>query len=352
MQNVISPISSSYIDVQQGYRAVKLASSLCKRVQNQLKQSETVSKLDTSPVTIADYGAQALVTWSLLQNYEDSSLFSMIAEEDSSDLRQAESKDMLARITQLVNQEIFEYGYDTQLLEDDIVQLIDMGGSQGGKKGRHWVLDPIDGTRGFVGMRQYAVCLGLLVDGVVKAGVLGCPNLPVKGIDLDKQQDVGVAFVGSQGEGAFTGSLFQDELPSQRIKVREMDDISTAILMESYESRHSNHNLQARMAQNLGIKSPSARIDSQCKYGALSRGDGDIFLRFMVDPNYREKIWDHAAGVVILQEAGGRITDLSGNSLNFSEGRFLDIEQGIVASASSIHSELLKVAKQTMDTFQ
>jgi 3'-phosphoadenosine 5'-phosphosulfate (PAPS) 3'-phosphatase len=40
------------------------------------------------------------------------------------------------------------------------------------------VLDPIDGTRGFVGQRQYAVCLGMLQDGDVVLGVLGCPNLP------------------------------------------------------------------------------------------------------------------------------------------------------------------------------
>jgi 3'-phosphoadenosine 5'-phosphosulfate (PAPS) 3'-phosphatase len=54
----------------------------------------------------------------------------------------------------------------------------DLGNSQGGAHGRHWVLDPIDGTRGFVGMRQYAVCLGMLQDGQVELGVLGCPNLP------------------------------------------------------------------------------------------------------------------------------------------------------------------------------
>ena len=55
----------------------------------------------------------------------------------------------------------------------------DLGGSPGGKSGQHWVLDPIDGTRGFVGMRQYSVCLGMLQDGEVELGVLGCPNLPL-----------------------------------------------------------------------------------------------------------------------------------------------------------------------------
>lgn len=44
----------------------------------------------------------------------------------------------------------------------------DLGASAGGPSGRHWVLDPIDGTRGFVGKRQYSVCLGLLQDGQVR----------------------------------------------------------------------------------------------------------------------------------------------------------------------------------------
>ena len=48
-----------------------------------------------------------------------------------------------------------------------MLALIDLGDSEGGPAGRHWVLDPIDGTRGFVGLRQYAVCLGMLQDGEV-----------------------------------------------------------------------------------------------------------------------------------------------------------------------------------------
>ena len=59
-----------------------------------------------------------------------------------------------------------------------VASSAELGQSPGGPEGRHWVLDPIDGTRGFVGMRQYAVCLGLLQEGEVVLGVLGCPNLP------------------------------------------------------------------------------------------------------------------------------------------------------------------------------
>lgn len=53
-------------------------------------------------------------------------------------------------------------------------------------------------------------------------------------------------------------------------------------------------------ADEIGITLPSLRLDSQAKYGALSRGDASVFMRFP-DPSYREKIWDHCAGVIILQ---------------------------------------------------
>ena len=60
-------------------------------------------------------------------------------------------------------------------LQEDVLALIDCGGSQGGSEGFHWVLDPIDGTRGFVGMRQYAVCLGLLHKGKVRMCLMRSP---------------------------------------------------------------------------------------------------------------------------------------------------------------------------------
>ena len=58
---------------------------------------------------------------------------------------------------------------------------IDRGNYKGAAHGRHWTLDPIDGTKGFLRGEQYAVCLALIEDGEVVLGVLGCPHLPVSG---------------------------------------------------------------------------------------------------------------------------------------------------------------------------
>lgn len=85
--------------------------------------------------------------------------------------------------------------------EDDWLALIDRGNSEGGAQGRHWALDPIDGTKGFLRGGQYAVCLGLIEDGQVVVGVMGCPNLPVDPKQPDGEK--GALFVAVKGQGAF-----------------------------------------------------------------------------------------------------------------------------------------------------
>ena len=77
-------------------------------------------------------------------------------------------------------------------------------------------------------------------------------------------------------------------------------------------------------------------------YGALARGDAHLYLRFP-PKEYREKVWDHAAGVAVVSAAGGVITDGEGNVLDFTKGRFLDQKGGIVASANpSLHAARLE----------
>ena len=71
--------------------------------------------------------------------------------------------------------------------------------------------------------------------------------------------------------------------------------------------------------QKLGVKAPPIRIDSQAKYGALSRGDGAIYLR-LPRKGYREKIWDHAAGSIVVT---GKQTVLFMNHSHIGNTRFL-----------------------------
>lgn len=294
----------------------------------------------------------------------------MVAEEDAADLRAAGGEAMAARITALVNEVLAEQASEGSaaapapdalappapappLSTEAVLALIDAGASPGGSVGRHWVLDPIDGTRGFVGGRQYAVCLGLLDGGRAVLGVLGCPNLPASarlaaadgaaGPAGKERGDVGVLFWAAAGAGSWAEPLLNPggAAPATRLAVADPAPGSPGVrFMESFEARHSDFDLAARLARALGVADPALRLDSQAKYGALARGDADINLRFPPSA-YREKIWDHVAGAVVAAEAGAVVSDAGGAPLDFSRGRWLDLDRGIVTAPPALHDALM-----------
>lgn len=78
------------------------------------------------------------------------------------------------------------------------------------------------------------------------------------------------------------------------------------------------------------------------KYAAIARGDAEIYMKF-AKAGYKEKIWDHAAGVVIVEEAGGVVTDAGGRPLDFSRGVYLEgVDRGIVTcSGANLHDKII-----------
>lgn len=329
-------------------KAATLAARLCQKVQKSLLQSDVQSKLDKTPVTVADYGSQAVVSF-VLEHELSAEPFSLVAEEDSGDLRKDGAKDTLERIRLLVNDTIAsDNTYSVSpLTAENVLAAIDNGRSEGGPVGRHWVLDPIDGTKGFVRGDQYAIALALLDQGRVVLGVLACPNLPVVplGVQSSASQN-GCLFSAVIGEGTCMESL--DGSSPVKVNVSPIENPVEASFFESYEAAHSSHDLSSCIANKLGVKAPPVRIDSQAKYGALSRGDGAIYLRFP-HAGYREKIWDHAAGSIVVTEAGGVVTDAAGNPLDFSKGKHLDLYKGIVASNKKLMPSLLKAIQESID---
>lgn len=338
--------------------AVQRATLLTKKVFHE-KAKGTLSKDDASPVTIGDFGAQALIIQAIKKNFPDDEV---VGEEEASSLR--ENKKLREQIWALVEgARLSDAGAEKALggpIEsvDAMLDAIDAGNSSGGSKGRIWALDPIDGTKGFLRGGQYAVCLALMVDGDVKVGVLGCPNLPVddsaplsadSGIDQTDSEGKGVLFSAVLGEGATSRPLGTAGLEkSSPIHVKPVDDITDATFVESVEAAHSSHGDQFDIATKLGIKKSSVRMDSQAKYGSLARGAGDIYLRLPVRADYQEKIWDHAAGDLIVREAGGQVTDTLGRRLDFSTGRTLAENKGVVAAPVAIHDQVLQAVKEVL----
>ncbi|MFG0252299.1 MAG: inositol monophosphatase family protein, partial [Phycisphaerales bacterium JB038] len=116
------------------------------------------------------------------------------------------------------------------------------------------------------------------------------------------------------------------------------------------ESGHSSHSDSAKIAEMLGVQAEPFRIDSQCKYAAVSRADASIYLRLPTRKGYEEKIWDHAAGSLVITEAGGRVSDVRGNPLDFGQGKTLKANAGVVATSAAIHDQVVAAVKAVLGT--
>ncbi|KAK6431304.1 3'(2'),5'-bisphosphate nucleotidase, partial [Oleoguttula sp. CCFEE 5521] len=319
----------------------------------------TLNKSDASPVTIGDFGAQALIISALQHNFPEDEI---VAEEEAKDLR--ENTQLRDTVWKLVKDTVLPHEQSQSALggplpsADRMLDIIDKGDSKGGAKGRIWAIDPIDGTKGFLRGGQYAVCLALMVDGDVKVGVLGCPNLPVSdseplseniGADATDEEGKGVLFSAVQGQGAHSRPMSTGKLAEgQSIHMSPLSNVSDATFCESVEAAHSSQGDAANIAKKLGITKPSVRMDSQAKYGSIARGAGDLYLRLPVRADYVEKIWDHAAGDLIVREAGGEVTDAEGNRLDFSHGRTLLKNKGVIAAPKSVHGKVIEVVKEVL----
>jgi len=309
-------------------QAVTTAAKLCENVRTTLVTEDTAIKKDRSPVTIADYGAQALIIHTLRQAFP---FDPVVAEEDTKDLRTAQGAGLLAKVVDKV-QEVAP-----GLNKATILEAIDGGKHPGGRTGRFWTLDPIDGTKGFLRGDQYAIALALIEEGEVVLGALACPRLPEN--LANPGGAVGQVFYAARGQGAYTRPLGSST--GHRTHVSTTASPAAAVFCESVESGHSSHGHSAKIVARLNVQAAPLRVDSQAKYAAVARGDADVYLRLPTREDYEEKIWDHAAGWIVVQESGGKVTDIYGKPLDFSLGRTLKVNKGVVATNGTLHDDIL-----------
>jgi 3'(2'), 5'-bisphosphate nucleotidase len=313
---------------------VEEACALASRVQQRIVATgDAVQKADRSPVTIADLAIQAVISHRLRQLYPSDPL---LGEEDASPLDA--DPDVAREVLELAR------SADDSFTGDSVRRSLDRG-DHGGAATRYWVLDPVDGTKGFLRGDQYAVALSLIHDGSVAVGVLGCPNL---GLQYPSgNPGAGTVLSAARGAGAAMRTIGGGD--QMAVAVDRIDDPSSARFCESVEAAHAAHSHQARIAAALGITREPVRIDSQCKYAIVARGDASIYLRLPRDPSYREKVWDHAAGALVIEEAGGRVSDLEGRPLDVSQGQYLARSRGIVATNGHLHDRVLSACRQVLE---
>lgn len=309
--------------------AVREASILVRRVQAEMI-GEAITKDDKSPVTVADFAAQAIVARRLAERFPDAVL---VGEESSGGLKDAGSRATLEQITRFVQ------SVEPGATADSVCEWIDRGSNEA--PATYWTLDPVDGTKGFLRKDQYAVALALVENGRVVLGALGCPELeegvrPAKG-------GAGSILLAARGQGAWVQSLAEPNGKWTRLKASTSSDPAGARLLRSVEKSHTDADSIGDLATRLGVKADPVPMDSQAKYAVLAAGGGDVILRLLSPsrPDYREKVWDQAAGSIVVEEAGGRVSDLNGKPLDFSHGRTLATNRGVLVTNGPLHEAFL-----------
>ncbi len=326
-------------EVHFALEAVRQASLLVKQVETEMV-SPALTKDDRSPVTVADFAAQALVSGLLAQAFPEDAL---VGEESSQALRAPGNEEMLHRVTDFVGR------FLPGATPDQVCAWIDRGSTDSAS--RYWTLDPVDGTKGFLRGGQYAVALALIVQGAVQIGILGCPNLREGWIeDLKGPGSLVAAQRGGgtwtmpvrTGAGGFPTSAFQ------RLRASERSDPTQARLLRSFEAGHTNVEQVDELARRMGVTERAVRLDSQAKYAILAAGKGEVMIRLLSPekPDYQEKIWDQAAGSLVVEEAGGCVTDLSGKPFDFTTGRMLTHNRGVVVTNGHLHAVVLRILKE------
>lgn len=175
-----------------------------------------------------------------------------------------------------------------------------------------WIIDPLDGTTNYAhGFPVFCVSLALQRSGEI---ILGCVYNPM----LDEM------FTAQKGSGAF--------LNGGRIRVSEVRDFSQSFLATGFPydlrtDRNNNINYFVSLAKRtLAVRrAGSAALD--LAYTAAGRFDG--FWELKLHP------WDTAAGLLLVREAGGQVSDISGGEYSLDS-------KSLAASNGLIHSELIQ----------
>ena len=238
--------------------AVLKAIPLCQQVEADMVEADAIEKADQSPVTVADFAAQALICQDIGEAFPADPI---IAEEDSQALQN--NPHLMQRVTEYVNRFSEE-----SLSPQTVCDWIDRGGGEGGR--RFWTLDPIDGTKEFLKGGPYAIALALIVDGKVELGVLGCPNLPQKWDDPQAQR--GCLFVAERGKGTSMFSLEGKYLKQIHVSqtIRRLVDAPSATYHDCDAHR--------QIAQQIGLITPPIEMFGQAKYGVIARGEASVYI--------------------------------------------------------------------------
>jgi 3'(2'), 5'-bisphosphate nucleotidase len=192
-------------------------------------------------------------------------------------------------------------------------------------RGRVWMVDPIDGTKGFIaGTGDFAVQIGLAVGGRAALGVLYAPATDV-------------LYWAARGHGSWVlrPTSEADAVPEpERLRVSGETELARTRLAESRSHRSPKMD---EVVRALGVKAEVMSHSVGIKVGLLVERQADLYIHM----SPKTKQWDTCAPEAVLAEAGGRMTDIWGGPLLYNTPDVLN-RNGLVASNGAAHDSVIE----------
>lgn len=184
---------------------------------------------------------------------------------------------------------------------------------------RVWVVDPLDGTKEFIArLGEFAVMIGFAIDGVARMGAVYQPT-------RDK------LYFASWGQGAFLNEAGVD----RRLSVSTVEDPADAAIAISRSRRSAvGEGVRAKLGIGNAIECGSLGL----KMGLICEGKAHVYIQ-----DGGTGLWDVCGPEAILQEAGGRVTDLVGKPLRYDTAD-VRLRRGVLASNGALHERLIAAA--------
>ncbi|HEY8485713.1 MAG TPA: 3'(2'),5'-bisphosphate nucleotidase CysQ [Longimicrobiales bacterium] len=185
---------------------------------------------------------------------------------------------------------------------------------------RVWIVDPIDGTRSFIaGRPEFAISVGLVERGKAVVGVVYNPA-------------TAELYWAVRGEGAYAGTL-DGGGGRRRLRVTDRSTADQAILLASRSELRAGEFDPFHGGWRISPTGSTAY-----KLAKVAAGEGDVFLS-----RGPKGEWDVCAGALLVEEAGGRATDLTGRAPEYN--RPAPYLHGILASNGRLHNHVLEVVR-------
>ncbi|KAK9423762.1 putative Myo-inositol-monophosphatase [Seiridium unicorne] len=318
-----------------------------------------IEKDDLSPVTVADFAIQALLTASIHHVFPDDKF---VGEESAADLRESPALlDRVWALLQRLKQAEAQSLCKLPSSPEQMCEMIDwcgLGKPGGVESGRVWIFDPIDGTQTFVKGQAYAINVALLEGGKQLLSIVGCPTIPVDAkvpITDDTKDPTGRGLVvfAAKGYGTHVRPLADSAGQVQTRKIEPHAETATLADLRSVTCFNTLvsgiDDAHQTIVERLGVAFPGCDLLGWVpRWVTLALGAANMTVWVYRRRDRFAKIWDHAGAMLLFEEVGGKITDVDGKDIDLTVGRKLTSNYGFIAAPKNLHATVLQTVHDVL----